>query len=351
MTSFTSNSNGHDGLSRKTKSKGKKTLLRSSIGLSGFIVLLILAEVFIFRNLAFYGKSPGFIGQIAEMDASFQAENAEQIQVGIFGDSLGMDALRPDVMASASGMQEGSIYNFSLSGGSAYDIAQIYKQYEDELPNMKQAIVVINEHQFNNAEAAEDIKFKYFAGISDRLKVMNSDNYGDLLLGWMLKSYDMRTIWTMMWDKYRKGELRDEVPIHNGGLAPVEWSPPKDREPAYAKEVADRWFENYDLEGVRTEAFERMLADMQQRGIEIVLVQLPRSEHFEKESSSIYMKEQNMYLDLMQELADQYGAVLDVLPKDLLTFPDHFRDVNHVNPAGAEIVSNYVSAKWLIPQD
>src|SRR5690606_24728395 len=147
------------------------------------------------------------------------------------------------------------IFNFSISGGSAFDIYKTYLSYVDRLPNLEKVFVIVNEHQMNNEDPANYILFKYYAGLKDRLKVMNTDNYGELLFGWALKSYDMRTEWSKMVEKYRKGELREEIPAFEGGLKPITWSPGTDRTPEYAMETAERWFRGYTLEGVRTDAF------------------------------------------------------------------------------------------------
>ncbi|MFD2672035.1 hypothetical protein [Marinicrinis sediminis] len=370
MNSFTSNSskshdeeNRHtyhedgpdDGVVRQTvaSSQGRalrRWRLRSLLGIVGVLVLLVLLELTLFRNLAFYGKSPGFIGQLAELEASFEATHAPNIEVAIFGDSLGLDALRPDLLADAAGMNEEEIFNFSISGGSAYDMAKLYHHYEASMPGLKKVLIVVNEHQFNNLEAASDIKFKFFAGLQDRLDVMNTQNYGDLLLGWMLKSYDMRSIWKKMLEKYESGDLREAAPVYEGGLPPVTWSPKEYREPAYAKKVAQRWFENYEIEGIRTDKFGEMLAAMSERDLEVVVIRLPRSEAFETYTAVHYADEQQAFQSHVAETAKLTGAVSVVLPQELLTYPNHFRDVNHVNPEGAKVVSSYVAERWLEEQ-
>ncbi|HEX7057562.1 MAG TPA: hypothetical protein VF260_10280, partial [Bacilli bacterium] len=144
-----------------------------------FVVLIALAEIFVFRNVRTYGYSPGFLGQIAELDASFAQADEERIDIAIFGDSEGMDALRPDLLAQYAGLDVRRIFNFSLSGGSAYDIAQIYKRYKSHLPHLRMAIIEVNEFQLNNSDAEKDIKFKFFAGLRDRIEVMDKNNYGE----------------------------------------------------------------------------------------------------------------------------------------------------------------------------
>ncbi|MEB3102485.1 hypothetical protein [Ferviditalea candida] len=311
-----------------------------------FLTFLVLSEVFVFRNLDVYGYSPGFIGQIAEIDNSFAHADASGIEAAVFGDSEGMDALRPNLLADAAHIRPDTLFNFSLSGGSAYDIAQMYELYKDRLPRLKRAIVEVNEFQLNNEDAASDIKFKFFAGLRDRLAVMNGKNYGELLLGWALKSYDMRTVWQMMIDKYRNDQLRKEVPLHQGGLPPVTWSPGSDKTRQHAEEVADRWFKGYRVEGVRTQAFEGMIRDMRQRGIEVVMIQLPRSSYFEEVIQTKYAAEQRRYMQKIQSIADRYGATYTVIPQGRLTLAD-FRDTNHVNPQGAAQISAYVGKRWL----
>jgi hypothetical protein len=310
--------------------------------LFGFLVIMVLLEAFVFRNVDFYGYSPGFIGQMAELKASFAQAEEEEITVAVFGDSQSMDAIRPEQLAEAMGLEPENIFNFSLSGASAFDLYKTYEAVRDRLPRLEQAVVVVNEHQFNNAEAADDIKFKFTANLRERLAAMDADNYGDLLLGWLSKAYDMRSVWTMMLEKYRNGELREEIPVHAGGLPPVTWSPSSSRTAEYAEETADRWFVHYDLEGVRTEAFEALVRELADRGVRVTIVQLPRSQIFEEIIREKYAAEQERYLQLVSGIAERYGAEWIIMPNGELSLEKHFRDTNHVNPAGARWVSAYL---------
>jgi hypothetical protein len=365
MTSFTSNSSSqskeedvlqkviHNQDRARARKRPKKVY---NLGLVGLLVILACLEITVFRNVMFYGYSPGFVGQMAELRVSFQHAEAEDIQVGIFGDSMSMDALRPDLIEAAAGLPEGSVFNFSLSGGSAFDIAKTYEQYIDELPQMKQAIVVVNEHQFNDhlmfsdTGQVEDVKFRYFANASDRIAVMNSENYGDLTVGWMLKSYDLRSVWVMMLEKYQTGKLREEIPVYAGGLPAVTYTPPDSKSEAYAKDVADRWFKSYSVDGIRGAYFEKMISDMHERGIEVTLLQLPRTDFFEDVVHSEYPLAKQMYENKLMQLSSQYNMEWVKLSNNELTL-EHFRDSNHVNSKGAERVSSSIS-KWVLgPKD
>lgn len=347
------------------KPKPVRRRSKSWMGLAAFVLLLVLAELFIFRNVMLYGLSPGFVGQYAELEASFAAQQhmaveqeaskgnsfnlleGSHIKVAIWGDSQSMDALRPELLAAYSEYEPEEIFNFSISGGSAFDIAQMVEQYIDSLPELEQSIVVVNEHQFNEARNAEDIKFKFKANLQERLMIMNKHNYGDLLLGWLLKSYDMRSVWTMLIDKWRQDELRDEVPSHPGGLPAVTWSPSDARTQKYAIDTADRWFEDYKLEGPRAAAFEDMLAELQSRDIDTVILQLPRSELFEQAVQTHYPQQKQQHEQLLEAWGRDYGMNYEHIPNDQLKLEDDFRDTNHVNPQGAEWVSRYVAERYL----
>ncbi len=349
MSSSTSSFNGIAGEPGKVQTgNGKERTGRRypGWGLLGFIVLIVFLEIAVFRNIDFYGLSPGFIGQIAELKHSFARADADQIEIAVLGDSQSIDALRPEMLAAELGIPRERIFNFSISGGSAFDIAKTYDRYKDRLPRLKKAIVVVNEHQLNDTLNDGDVKFKYFAGLRDRLAVMNADNYGELLLGWALKMYDMRTVWADMVLKYRSGKLRDHIPAHEGGLAPVVWSKPEDRTKAYANEVADRWFQQYRIDGVRTRAFDAMIRELRSRGVAVTILQLPRSSYFEDTVKEKYGKQQDAYFAVVRGIAERYGASFEVMPNDELTLDD-FRDTNHVNPKGAEWVSRYVARRWL----
>lgn len=318
-------------------------------GLIGLLAIVILAEAFVFRNVMFYGYSPGFIGQLAELEATFQEVDASKIKAIVLGDSQSMDALVPELMAEHSARYDlEELFNFSISGGSAFDIYKTYLSYKDRLPNIDKAIVVVNEHQFNNEDPANYILFKYYANLRDRLQVIGTDNYGELLLGWALKSYDMRTVWTMMIDKYRKDELRDAVPVHEGrGLPAVRWSPSSDRTLEHAEETAERWFRNFKLEGVRTDAFRKLIRELAEDGVDTVILQLPRSAYFEEAVSTMFKEEQLAIRQMIQTVADEHGAEFVIMSNEGMTIEEHFRDTNHVNPEGAALISRMVAKEYL----
>ncbi|GIQ70889.1 hypothetical protein DUZ99_13330 [Xylanibacillus composti] len=327
------------------------------LGLAALLSILILLETLVFRNTDFYGYSPGFIGQLAELKASYAQEEPAQIKVAIFGDSMSLDALRPEIMEDEAGWPRGTVFNFSLSGGSAFDMYKTYKSYESRLPAMEHAIIVVNEHQINNAEAAKDIKFKFYANLNDRLQVINRDNYGELLLGWAWKGYEMREVWKMMLDKYRHDrehpdepkQLRDEIPAYPGGIKPLTWSPRTDKTYEYAEEVAARWFDPYVTEGVRTEALGKLIRELTESGVQVTILQIPRTPFFEQAVSAKYEDKRQEYLAIVQGYADEYGAAFTVMSNEGLDPETDFRDTNHVSPDGAEKVSRDIARRWLVP--
>lgn len=349
MNSFTSSSStSGSGLQQRSRvlRHGKRRRL-FDLGLAGLVAFVIAAEVLFFRNVMFYGLSPGFIGQLGELEATFAHHGGERVRVAIFGDSQSMDALLPEHLAAESDYEVGEIFNFSLSGGSAYDMEQMWRKYRNRLPALEKVIIVVNEHQFNEARAVEDIKFRFFASLGERLQVIDQENYGDLLLGWALRSYEMRTVWTQMIEKWRAGELREKVPVHEGGLPPVTWSPSTDRSMDYARDTAERWFEDFKMGGVRSRAFERLVSELNASGVEVVILQLPRSSLFEQAIEERYAAERDAYWDYVQGIARQYGFEAAKVPNDELELDTHYRDTNHVNPQGAEWVSRYVARRWL----
>lgn len=321
-----------------------------SWGLIGVILLIISSEIFIFRNLDFYGKTYNTIGQLAELDHSWQNAKPELVETAIFGDSMGIDGLRPTQLAQAAGVSPDTIFNFSLSGGKAYEISKTYEKYRDEMPNLKRAFIVVNEHQFNNDEIEKSEMFRYYARLIDRFKIMNKNNYGELTLGWALKSFDLRTIWTSkILDKYlnpeTRDEIRDEIPAYPHGLEPAGKA--KDVTPERAKKDVDRWFTNYDLEGPRKEAWQEMIEELTKQGVEVIILQLPRSEHFEAAIERSYTTERQAYLDLVQTTAKEHGATFEIIANTELDTEAHFQDNNHLNEDGSKWLVGYVAERWM----
>ncbi len=353
MRSSTSNSRvGTSGRQHATGTRsGKRRLRRVSWGFIGFVVLYAALEILVFRNPDLYAvEYRSSVGQFAELAESFRHADAQRITTIVLGDSQSKDALRPDLMAASAGRDAAGLFNFSISGGKAFDIYHTYLQYADQLPNVREAILVVNEHQINSHDMASDLKFRYFAGFRDRLQVVDWDNYGELGLGWVSKAFDMRAVWSKIVKSYFKetlpkkpvteawkpGGLRAETQLEENGLTA-----------AYAEARADGWFAGYDLEGLQTDSLEALLRDLHERGVRVTILQIPRSELFEQAVHSRYPAEQQAYFAKIGKLAEQYGATFTVMSNEGLSLKENFRDSNHVNPKGAAIVSREVVERWL----
>lgn len=334
-----------------TSSSRQRLRRRISFGLLGFLALYAALDFFVFRNLYFYGTEyRSFVGQLAELDYSFNHSDTSRVTTAIFGDSQSKDALRPELLAKASGRDPASFFNFSISGGKAYEIYHTYLNYADRLPNLKEAIVVVNEHQINSYSMANDPKFRYYAGLRDRIRVLDQDNYGELLLGWVSKGFDMRSIWSKIVQSYFKGTLPKKplsAVAKPGGLRAETQMEPNGLTPAYAEERTDSWFDHYDLNGLQTDSLEGLLRALHDRGVRIVVLQIPRSELFEEAVKRKYPAQQQAYFDQVGQLAKKYGAEFSVMSNKGLSLQKDFRDSNHVRPSGAAIVSREVAERWL----
>lgn len=332
-------------------SSEKKRVRRISLGFLGFLVLYAVVEAFIFRNLYFYGlEYRSQVGQLAVIDKSFQYSEPSRIHTAIFGDSQSRDALRYDLLAKYSGRDPKSIFNFSFSSGKAFDIYRTYKHYVGKLTNLNEVILVVNEHQLNSYNILNDPKFRYYAGLNDRIRIMNRTNYGELLLGWISKGFDLRSTWSKMFHTYindstfhprevvaEPGGLRAETEVIEGHLTKE-----------FAALTTDLWFENYDLNGLQTNAIEWLLSDLHTRGIKVIILQIPRSKLFEDVIEKNYSVQQKEYFDILASLARKYGAEFKVLSNSGLKLEEHFRDTNHVSPKGAIEVSRMIAEEWLV---
>jgi hypothetical protein len=317
-------------------------------------LLLGLLDVYVFRNPAFYdlgnknGARGGFIGQFAHIERAFEAQGGENIEYAIFGDSQSIDALRPDLMAEALGVPADRIFNFSVSGGKPTDNLYLYRTYANRMPNLKKAIYVVNEHQLNNADAGDDTKFKFHATLRQRLKALDRDNYGELLTGWALRSFGLRTEWNGLIGRYRAGTWPpEEEAMFPGGIEPLRWADPKTKTPEYAEEVAERWFRNWQPKGVYTDALTELLKAWQEHGVEAVVLQIPRMPWFEATVAKKHAEERDEYLRVVSEAAKETGAMFEVVAAEEAGLTEeHFRDVNHMNPDGADVFSRYAARRW-----
>jgi len=357
MSSSTSNSDAMNPASPRSVSiaRGRLQVIRR-LGWGALVafVLLGLLDAYVFRDPAFYdlgnknGARGGFIGQFAHIERAFEAQGGETIEYAIFGDSQSIDGLRPDVMAEALGVPSGCIFNFSVSGGKPTDSLYLYRTYAKKMPNLRKAIYVVNEHQLNNADAGDDTKFKFHANLTQRLKTLDRDNYGELLVGWALRSFGLRTEWTALVERYRAGTWPpEEEAMFPGGIEPLRWADPKTKTPEYAEEVADRWFRDWQSEGVYTDALTDLLESLRERGVETVVLQIPRMPWFEAAVEEKYAAERDVYLAKVTEAATKTGATFEIIAAEEAGLSEEsFRDVNHMNPEGAETFSRYAARRW-----
>lgn len=336
-----------------------QTFRRIGWGLLIALLLLAAADIYIFRSAYTYdigterGARGGFVGQWAQIDRSFKAiDDADQITYAVFGDSQSLDAFRPDIMADELGVTADTIFNFSVSGGKVADIAYTYHQYIDHLPSLQHIILVVNEHQFNSADSAQDPKFKFHASLRQRWQAINKDNYGELLTGWVFRSFGMRAEWQKLVERYRSGELPANPPPFPGGIQPLTWSAPTDRTAEFARTVADRWFKSWQLDGVYTATFDEFVRQIRSDGVELTIVQIPRTDLFEREIQAQYADEHQAYLEHIRGIASANNVEFVVMDASAdagdslgLTLDD-FRDTNHVNPQGAERLSRYAADRW-----
>lgn len=324
-----------------------KHLLSFNWSFIGLISLLITADTSVFHNSEMYPNAYDFVGQMGQIKRSFEMSNPAKITTIILGDSQSIDALRPELMAPSVGMDPASIFNFSLTGGKAFEIYHTYLTYEKKLPILKQAIVVVNEHQINSYAIDKDSKFRFYASFEDRLRVMNKDNYGELLLGWVFKAYDMRSTWVPMFDSFLKKGPAKEIKPQKGGLPAVLSVDPSHKTSSWAQETAERWFDHYQPDGIQTDSFESLMSSFQKRGIKVTVIMIPRSAEFEAAVMKLHPKERQVFLDKVSFLAKHYGATFNVMSNQGLSLKEYFRDTNHLNPKGAAIVSKSVAETWL----
>jgi len=336
MTLSTSNS------SEQTRSLRRRR--KPSWWMRGFIwalLFVVLCEAFLFRNPALYGISPAsFIGQIADVEKRLEAQDTEKIKLLVLGDSQSMDALRPPLLAARYGLKPDEVFNLSVSGGKAVDMLHLYERHKDKMPNLQRVIISVNEHQLNSTTDHADNKFRYHATLWERLQVPHVEEKADLAFGWLLYSYGLREVWTQMWKLYWEGKLpqqpRDKY-AYKWGLPPVEGRDAKHFGPNYAAEVAKRWMPEYRLEGAQTQALKRLMGELSEHGVQVTVLQLPRTQAFEHVMKTQYAAEQAAYRQFIDNLAKQHNGRFVIIPPTL--DDSYFRDANHMNKKGAEKIT------------
>jgi hypothetical protein len=146
---------------------------------------------------------------------------------------------------------------------------------------------------------------------------------------------------------YFKGTLPKTIHWGPGGLR-AETAPDAEHlTAAWARDTADRWFNGYNLNGLQTDSLESLLRDLHNRGVQIVILQIPRSALFEDTIKRKYPVEQQQYFDTITSLAAKYGADFEVMSNKGMPLKPFFRDVNHVKPVGAALVCQAIAQKWL----
>ena len=315
-------------------------------GLIWFLIFFILIEAFIFRNPSLYGLVPkSFIGQIIDLENRFKAQDSSQIEWIILGDSQAMDAVRPPLIAKQLGIEADKLFNLSISGGKPVNELHLLQKSLPKLNNLKGVLIVVGEHQFNNTALNKDIKFRYDANLKERILASDISERADLLLGGISYGYGLRDVWWQIgkevWEKkipidqLKNQEVKYKYPW---GLDPVPWSAPEYKTEQYAKETADRWLNNFEIEGPHTVAFLDTVELLDKSNIPWVVVQLPRMILIEDAINKQYPNEQKAYYHFIEETVETYNKefIINEFPK----LPDDaFRDINHVNEKGAKLLA------------
>ena len=317
---------------------------RKRRAIQGFLwglVFLLLVEIFLFRNPALYGVSPAsFLGQIANVQERLARQHPDRIKVLVLGDSQSMDALRPPLLASHYGIQPDEIFNLSVSGGKAVDMLHLYEDAEGKLPNLMRVVIAVNEHQLNSADIKSDAKFRYFATLSERMGTPRVADKADLAFGQLLYAYGLRDVWTQLAQQWWEGKLpqepRDKY-AYRWGLPPVPGREQKHFGTEYARTVADRWMKDYRLDGPQADALHKLVQHLKERGVQVTVVQLPRTQAFEHVMKTTYAGQQAAFRERVQSEAAQIGASFTVIPP--LLDDAYFRDANHVNERGAKEIT------------
>lgn len=320
---------------------------RKRRAIQGFLwglVFLLLVEIFLFRNPALYGVSPSsFLGQIANVQERLARQSPDRIKVLVLGDSQSMDALRPPLLASHYGIQPDEIFNLSVSGGKAVDMLHLYKDAEGKLPNLMRVVIAVNEHQLNSADIKSDAKFRYFATLSERMGASRVADKADLAFGQLLYAYGLRDVWTQLAQQWWEGKLpqepRDKY-AYRWGLPPVPGREPKHFGVEYAQTVADRWMKDYRLDGPQADSLHKLVQHLKERGVQVTVVQLPRTQAFEQVMKTTYAGQQAAFRERVQSEAAQVGASFTVIPP--LLDDAYFRDANHVNERGAKEITRVI---------
>ena len=325
-------------ISSSNQPNRKRPALR---GLLWGLVFLLLAEIFLFRNPALYGVSPAsFLGQIANVQERLARQDTDRIKLLVLGDSQSMDALRPPLLAEHYGMQPDEIFNLSVSGGKAVDMLHLYEDASDELPHLTRVVIAVNEHQLNSADIKSDAKFRYFATLPERMGTPRVADKADLAFGQLLYAYGLRDVWTQLAKQWWAGKLpqepRDKY-AYRWGLPPVSGREPKHFGMEYARTVADRWMEGYRLDGPQADAFHQLIEQLKERGVQVTVVQLPRTQAFENVMKTSYVEKQTAFRNRIRTEMEQIGASFTAIPPVL--DDSYFRDANHMNERGAREIS------------
>jgi len=308
-----------------------------------FLLFLILIELFIFRNLAFYGIIPAsFIGQIQDLYQRFDQQEKDKIEWLILGDSQSMDAIRPPLIARELKCDPDQIFNLSISAGKPLDSLNILEKTIPQLPNLKGVIIAVNEHQFNNSKPVADVKFRYFAGITERIQAPGKEQKAELILGYLSYAYGLRDVWWKIAEKAWEGELPQIKPVeYRWGLDPLTAITPDGKTMQYAIDTAERWLGDYRLEGPQTNAFLQMVNLLERNEINWTLVKIPRMSALENAIKSSYEPQQKEFINLMKQLAlDNQKQFITDIPQP----PENaYRDVNHVNEKGAAYLAPLIA--------
>ncbi len=317
-----------------------------TLDLSGFrpwavvvcLGVLVAIEVGIARQDWVWKRLPRSDAGIIDALERKVIHKAGPLDVVILGNSRTRDAIPPRSLEAELGLAEGKVLNASLTEGSLFDSAMMYRRNRDQFKEARLLLVGIDlwNLQLNDEPGTRE---RRFTPLEYRWSAYRGKNRADMLINWAWRSYDYPWVETIL-DPSKKESKK--LAIDEQGR--VAWRDGDDPEFGpetidVADEIEGRYAE-FQFSETELDCLRQLVNMAREDGLDVVIVRPPLRNVFIDARDAVRPHIEDQFRQRLEEFVSEFDhvyLVIDERASDCGLKEVDFLDYGHMTAHGAEI--------------
>jgi len=152
------------------------------------IALLAAVELGVARSTWLWSSNEASPSGVVDALERHVIDAAAHPAVVLLGNSRTRDAVIPRQLERELGAETGSVLNLGLTGGSLFDSMMLYQRNRAKLGSARWVVVQVEQNAFLPVRPRE--RFRRFASLGDRVRLLDFEERASVVLGFFWKTYD-----------------------------------------------------------------------------------------------------------------------------------------------------------------